>query len=580
VAEKTFADVLTQATLASLAHGESFARGKRYLEQGRVKALKESDGVISARVRGSDWYSVELRLEPVGLRGRCSCPVGIDDLFCKHCVATGLAWLVREALATHERTGAGSPQAMKEYLTGLPRGKLVELVMRQAQADPALRQQLVLAIARSRPGEPDEAAIRLAIDDAARADEPWSRTRDADRVRKLEAVLDVLGELLEAGHAAAVRELAAFGLERTGDVAGRMYDPGQELAQVASQFLSLHVRSCAASQTDPVALARWLFEFELSSDMAAHSGIYARYIELLGEKGLAAYRQFAVAEWQAAHGSDRRHPTVGLARLDAAMYHAALLTVDPALMSELGTVNFSYPWAYWHAAQECLDLRQPDKALVWAELGLKAFPTEPSKSLRQLLADEYARRGRTTEALNQVWAMFTEGPDMDSYLRLRALANKAKQAAVWRDEALEYLKERAARAPKAKPGEEPDGERLRCGSLIVEILLKEKNIDAAWNEAHIGGCGEETWLKLARAREATHPADAIRIYQQFAEQVVQGGGDFQYRAATRYLLRAEALAAKLGRPDKFREFLAGYRERNKRKKNLLWFLDRELDLGD
>jgi hypothetical protein len=31
---------------------------------------------------------------------------------------------------------------------------------------------------------------------------------------------------------------------------------------------------------------------------------------------------------------------------------------------------------------------------------------------------------------------------------------------------------------------------------------------------------------------------------------------------------------RLGQPKKFREYLSGYRERFKRKKNLLWLLDR------
>ena len=575
MAERTLAELLTKETLESAAFGESYSRGKRYFEQGRVKALKESEGAVSARVRGSAWYDVELRAEPVGLRGRCSCPVGLDGLFCKHCVATGLAWLVRQALSAHETAGSGSQQAVRDYLVGLSKEKLAELVMEQAQADPDLKQRLVLAVARSRPAGPDLDAIEAAIVEATRAGEPWSQLRDRHQVKKLEAVLDVLKELLDAGQAGAVVRLAAQGLERSADLVGRMYEPGDGLSSVVSQFLSLHLRACAPAKPDLGELAKWLFEFETNSLSRVTEGIAFRYVDLLGEAGQAVYRNLAEAEWRAAKATRGRYPTAKLARLDAVAGHAALLAVDPALMAEVSPTGLHHPWGYWFAARECLDVKQPDKALAWAELGLKAFPTKPYPGLRELLADEYGRRGRVTDALNQVWALFTEAPGMDYYLRLRALAHKAGQATVWRDEALEYLKERAARAPKAAPGEEPSGERSYCGSLIVEILLKEKNVDAAWNEAQIGDCGEETWLKLARAREAKHPADAIRIYQQFAEQVVQGGGNDEYRAAVRYLRRAEALAGKLGRPDKFREFLAGYRERNKRKKNLLWLLDRE-----
>ena len=579
MAEKTLSDVLSKEVLEKTAYGESYRRGRRYFEQGRVKALGESEGVVLARVRGSDWYDVELRVTDGKLEGKCSCPVGSDGLFCKHCVATGLAWLVREALTTDERAGSRSQPAMRDYLTGLSKEKLVDMVMTQAQNDSDLRQRLALAVARSRPTGPDLDAIEAAIVAATRAGEPWSRPRDRDRVRKLDAVLDVLKELLAEKQAAAVVRLAALGLERSSDVAGRMYDPGHDLSAVISQFLSLHLQACAAAKPDSGELARWLFEFELNSLNAAQEGVVFHYIDLLGETGLAVYRNLAEAEWRAAKATRGRYPTAKLARLDAAVHHAALMTVDPALEAELDQIRFSHPWAYWHAARECLDAKQPDKAMAWAELGLKAFPDAPYPGLRELLSDEYARRGRMTDALNQTWALFTEGPSLDSYMRLRALAHKAKQAPVWRDEALEYLKERAARAPKAERGEEPGGERLYCGSLIVEILLKEKNVDAAWSEAQIGGCGDETLLKLARAREARHPADAIRIYQQFAEQVVQGGGNDEYRVAVRYLRRAAEIITRLGQPKKFSEYLAGYRERNKRKKNLLWLLDREFGPG-
>ena len=575
MAEKTLADVLSKETLQGLAFGESFSRGKRYVEQGRVKALEESEGVVTARVRGSDWYDVELRLAAGGLRGKCSCPVGSDGLFCKHCVATGIAWLVRQALDAHERTGSGSPEAMRDYLGGLPKEKLVQMVMTQARTDAALKQQLTLAVARSRPAGPDLDAIEAAIVEATRAGEPWSQRRDRHHVEKLEAVLDALKELLAAGDAAAVVRLAALGLERSGDLAGRMYAPGDDLSAVVSRFLSLHLRACEAAKPDPGSLARWLFEFEMSSHNAAHEGVVFHYIDLLKETGLAVYRNLAEAEWRAAKAMPERCPAAKFARLEAVAGHAVLLSVDQALMAEVSPVSLHHPWAYWHAARECLDVKQPDKALAWAELGLKAFPDSPYPGLRELLSDEYVRRGRMTDALNQVWALFTEGPSLENYMRLRALARKAGQAAVWRDEALEYLKERAARAPKDEPG----GERLSCGSLIVEILLKEKNVDAAWSEAQIGGCGDETRLKLARAREAGHPADAIRIYQQFAEQVVQGGGDYEYRAAVRYLHRAADIITRLGQPKKFREYLAGYRERNKRKKNLLWLLAREFGPG-
>jgi uncharacterized Zn finger protein len=553
MAGKTLADVLSRETLGKAAYGESYGRGKRYFEQGRVKALNESEGVVTARVRGSEWYDVELRVASGRLRGECSCPVGRDGLFCKHCVATGLAWLVGQALTDKPQSVSASPEAVREYLGSLSREQLVDLVMAQSQADERLRLQLVLAVARTRRDGPDVQAIRLAIEDATRSGEAWSEHRDADRIEKLNAVLDTLQELLKTGHAQAVVELAGFGVERADGVAGKMYRPGAEVQQVVSRFVSLHTQACAESGADPEKLARWLFEFELSSDQATHGGVYARYVGLMDEKGLAEYRRLAVAEWRTRAGKPGQPKPAGSYRAREIARHAALVTIDPGLMAEVGRQDMGVLWAYDIAARECMDMGQPDKAVAWAEAGLKSSAAGVAYELHELLCEEYLRRGQVTEALNHAWAAFTERPGIESYLRLRDTAKKARQAAVWREEALEYLRERSARVPEKGEAEWKALERKACGSLVVEILLKEKNVDAALREASVADCDSKVWLKLARAREAGHPADAIRIYQQSAERAAQEGGREDYEEAIKYLRRAKEVATRLGYPEKFRE---------------------------
>jgi hypothetical protein len=553
MAEPTLAELLTKETLERSAHGNAYSFGRGYLKKGRVSDLMARKDMVSARVRGWDWYDVELRVVDGQLRGTCPCPVGSDGRFCEHIVAAGLAWLGR-------RWGRGIQVSGYRSQTTSQVNRVS--VHRRAAAD-------------KRPVGTGPNSIRAAIRSVTSPRQAELRVQTAGYARRLESALDALEKLLAAGHAAAVAELTAYGLERFGGIMRWRYDPHRGFEQVDSEFLSLHLRACAVAKPDPAELARWLFHFELSSARAAWEGVFIRYAGLLGEKGLAVYRKLAEAEWRA-----RPSPRDEGSRLQEVVCHAALLTVDPELLSEVVRSDFGRPWAYHVTARQCTELGLPDKAVAWAELGVKTFPSAPHPGLRELLAEEYGRRDRMTEALSQIWALFTESPSIENYRQLRTFAQKAGQAAVWRDEALEYLRERTARARTAGSREQQERERATCGSLLVEILLGEKNVEAAWHEAHIGGCNGDVWFKLARAREAKHPADAVRIYQQLAEQVVQHAGDFEYRAAVRYLVRAERTLNRLGRPDKFREFLSGYRERNKRKKNLLRLLNRKLDLDD
>ena len=70
-----------------------FERGEDYFQRGLVMQLTERNGDVSALVRGTRDYAVVMRLDYGIAAYECSCPVGIRGEFCKHCVATALAWI-------------------------------------------------------------------------------------------------------------------------------------------------------------------------------------------------------------------------------------------------------------------------------------------------------------------------------------------------------------------------------------------------------------------------------------------------------------------------------------------------------
>lgn len=89
----TLSDILDEDLLCDLAGEVYFERGVRYFEQDRVRSLAQYDEHITAEVMGTETYQVHLWLQDHELLSRCSCPLGVDELFCKHCVAVGLAWI-------------------------------------------------------------------------------------------------------------------------------------------------------------------------------------------------------------------------------------------------------------------------------------------------------------------------------------------------------------------------------------------------------------------------------------------------------------------------------------------------------
>src|SRR4030067_63530 len=85
--------VLDRRALRRMAGARSFERGEEYFTDGQVGALVEHQGTIAAKGQGTRPYRVKLWVENGEMGFSCTCPVGADGAFCKHCVAVGLTWI-------------------------------------------------------------------------------------------------------------------------------------------------------------------------------------------------------------------------------------------------------------------------------------------------------------------------------------------------------------------------------------------------------------------------------------------------------------------------------------------------------
>jgi hypothetical protein len=151
--------------LCALAWGRSFERGTAYAANGRVQRLKVTDHEASATVRGSRAFRVRLWIEDGEPAFSCTCPVGDDGLFCKHCVAVGLAAAETEAWASLS-AGRCRPPArpdVRAHLQSLDKTRLVDLLLEQADSDELLRGRLELEAARAHGGHGGIDAYRHAI---------------------------------------------------------------------------------------------------------------------------------------------------------------------------------------------------------------------------------------------------------------------------------------------------------------------------------------------------------------------------------------------------------------------------------
>ncbi|HLE57253.1 MAG TPA: SWIM zinc finger family protein, partial [Rhodothermia bacterium] len=158
-----------------MAGAVSFRRGEAYCAGGKVRALAERDGTLTAKVLGTREYRVELWVEDGDLECSCTCPIGTDGAFCKHCVAAGLAWLEQhtESPAATKKKPPKPAVTMKDvssYLSTQSKEALVGMLMEQTAVDDRLRQRLLMQVAKTGRKGIDVATYRRAIDDAVETD--------------------------------------------------------------------------------------------------------------------------------------------------------------------------------------------------------------------------------------------------------------------------------------------------------------------------------------------------------------------------------------------------------------------------
>jgi uncharacterized Zn finger protein len=126
-------DACSRRQLERLAGERSFARGEAYAAEARVRLLSHDERGAVAVVAGNSNYRVLLGVDADGrVQGSCTCPVGAEGAFCKHCVATALVLCEREST---------TPE-LRSLLTARPHDELVELLVDAADRDPVLRDRL------------------------------------------------------------------------------------------------------------------------------------------------------------------------------------------------------------------------------------------------------------------------------------------------------------------------------------------------------------------------------------------------------------------------------------------------------
>ncbi|MEO1209768.1 MAG: DUF6880 family protein [Cyanobacteria bacterium J06638_20] len=576
---KTLSDVLEQDTLRELAGDRYYERGVRYFEKGHVSSMAQYGDRIVAEVRGTETYQVQLWLQKGTLQHRCSCPLGVDGLFCKHCVAVGLEWIAEpppyQSEGNTPRSAGTTMEDMQDYLLRQPLETLVQMMLDQAMEDARWRETLLLKTASNKPGGADINTFRRTLRNTIIPKDFIDYYEMRSYVTEVNSVVNGLENLLVAGYALDVVQLCEEAIVLIEEAYSSVDDSNGSLGEVLWDVQALHLRACEQANPDPHVLAERLLQLELDLEYSdAFSNALEDYGHILGEPGRRTYGRLIDAELE------KLLPPQSNEDFRRKYRRSQLLRMKEALVSVEGNVedvvavlasDLSEPSNYLRIAQHYQEAGQTEAAITWAEEGLEAFQDSYlSGRLGEFLVSAYEEVDRFEDAVELVWQDFNRYPSLKYYKDLKQQAEKAGQWDGWRDRALTHLRKTLKKEAISPIG--PHRLAIIGYSPLVEIFLWEGEVEQAWIEAQNGGCSKQLWMQLADQRADDYPEDALSIYLPVIEPLIKQTDNNAYRQAVALLVKVKALMTKIGCEDDFERRLTTLVTIYKRKRNFIKYL--------
>ncbi|HEX3363512.1 SWIM zinc finger family protein [Phenylobacterium sp.] len=546
-------------TLRDLAGAKVFARGQAYHRDGQVEILAIEPGWVLAQVVGTEDYRTKVTGRGEDIAGECSCPAFEDWGFCKHMVATALA--ANAAGGDLDAEGAGALSRIREHLRQKGVEILVEMFVGLAERDPALFRKLDVAATTTRADATTlTRRVRKAIDSATRTRGFVDYGEVGGWAAGVGDVLDILDELTPAGHAAQALELAEHAIDRIEAAIGEIDDSDGQCSILLERARDIHLAAARATRPAPIPLARELFAREMDGEYDTFYDAARVYEDVLAEAGLAEYRRLALEAWAKLPPRSGRDRSLFDGRYNALkdiLDFFAQRDGDVDARIDLRGKDLSSPWNYLQLAEFCLSQGRQEEALRRAEEGLWVFEdVQPDVRLVVFTAGLLTKAGRSDDAGSVLWRAFEKSPSLELYVQLVAVGGEGA-----RGRAIALLRTRLVKQPSTQWRHPAD--------LLVGILAHDKAFDAAWTAVHDYVPSMSAREALARASEASHPREAVKVYTERIDRLVDSGSNSAYAEAAKLLAHMAALRTSDAQAD----HIAALKARFGRKRNFMKLLE-------
>lgn len=465
-------------------------------------------------------------------------------------------------------------KCIRDYLAMQPPETLIEMLLESCERNETLYNSLLLKAELAGSGNEIGKTLREAIYRVTAIDGfvDWEQAQEV--AEGLSEIADSFMALLTPAHATMLIDLCEDAIEHIETALEHIDDSSGEVGGIAQSLGDLHRQACEMAKPDPQDLAERLFQLEIGNSMGICSFDPATYAKTLGNEGLQRYRQLVQAEFDPLQPRQSPgHFDARRSRIIRLMESQATADGDIEQLVKAKALDLLYAHQYLTIAQIWANAGQHDKALEWAERGLKAFPAQTDGRLRDFLAEAYLQRQRHDEALQMIWLQFEERPSLQSYQKLHTISTKLQNWPQQRQRALKKLADIIAQRQQESQrwnsrNTQPDT------SLELEIALWEKDLDAAWAAANRGECHSGLLIRLAEElAQAQRLDDAAQLYQRLIPCFIEQTNNQAYQQAADLLRKLHSTLKSDANTDSFSRYVAELRTRFKAKRNFIKLLD-------
>ncbi len=549
---------LSENSLLEAAGDVVYGRGEDYVRF--VRGLRTTEHKAYASIQAKKVYTVELDWSGRLPDGSCTCPHNADGNFCKHLVATGLAAIDSGRVAVDATVSTTADATLQEAVQAMGVDELRDLVLTLAQRDDGVRRLLeVRASTKAENGTQAQAELKSYVRNTLAFRGFVDYRRSFEVAGLASEVLDELENHLNSGGAETARPALLHALTRLRKITEHADDSSGSIGDECQRAATLYARACRLGEPDPVKLATWLVKFRADSPGWPHLEL-ADFVDSFDERALATYRRAVTALDRKLADRDR----FGRFEIDTMLLELA--DHDGDVDRAVGLLSQGEHTQYGSIVDRLRAAGRTEEAVAWIDRAVAAGRVTSHGGGNSYwlspdgVAATYQGLGRIEDAVAVLRADFVRQPSVPTYrvlLDFAAGVDRADAERVW---AMDHARQLGASDPYAH------------GAVLVQLLLSEGDLDAAWEAADRYGPGW-AWRELADQGAKARPADAADLYRPQLES------DLRYPDTKLYPRIAATLAtmAKLyergGRPDDFASFIAQIRQDYGRRPSLMKALD-------